>query len=199
MPESSPRSAHFLEAILLAVAFAVAYTQSPLYFSNQHQYFLHGLAAGGHGHLGRDWLAKTRDPTPVFSGLVANGYRYLGEWSFQAAYFVLLMGYFMSARWLVGALPGVPDSRAFRLAFAALFTAAHAAILRVVSVELTGVDYPWYLQCGVANQYLLGTGLQPSAFGVLLLAALAAFANGAPVIAAALAGVACAFHSTYLL
>jgi hypothetical protein len=185
--------------MLLAVAFAVAHTQSPLYFSNQNQYFLHGLAAGGHGHLDRDWLANTRDPTPVFSALVAAGYRHLGEWSFQAAYFLVLMGYFLSARWLVAALPGMPDSRAFRLAFAALFTAAHAAVLRVASVELTGVDYPWYLQCGVANQYLLGTGLQPSAFGVLLLTALAAFANDRPVLAAALAGLACAFHSTYLL
>jgi len=199
MSEPTPRSAHYLEAVLLAVAFAVAYTQSPLYFSNQTQYFVHGLAAGGYGHLARDWLATTRDPTPVYSGLVAFGYRHLGEWSFQAAYFLILMGYFLSFRWLVGALPGVPDSRAFRLAWAALFTAAHAAVLRVLSVQLAGVDYPWYLQCGVANQYLLGTGLQPSAFGVLLVTGLAAFANGRPVLASALAGSACAFHSTYLL
>jgi hypothetical protein len=187
------------EAVLLAAAFAVAHTQAPLYYSNQNQYLLHGLAAGGLGHLSADWLANTRDPTPLFSGLVAAGYRALGEWSFQAAYFLLLTGYFLSARWLVGALPGVPDTRAFRLAWAAAFTAAHAAILRVASVELAGVDYPWYLQSGVAGQYLLGPGLQPSAFGVLLLAAVAAFANGRPVLAAALAAGAVVFHSTYLL
>jgi hypothetical protein len=183
MSEAAPRSARWLEAVLIAVAFALAYTQSPLYFSNQNQYLLHGLASGGHGHLAHDWLANTRDPTPVFSALVATGYRHLGTWSIQAAYFLLLMAYFLSARWLVAALPGVPDSRAFRLAFAALFTASHAAILRLASVELTGVDYPWYLQCGVANQYLLGTGLQPSAFGALLLTALAAFANGQTLLA----------------
>ncbi len=199
MPESTLRSARYLEAMLLAVAFALAYTQSPLYFSNQNQYLLHGLAAGGLGHLDRDWLANTRDPTPVFSAFVGASYRHLGEWSFQATYFLLLMGYFLSTRWLVAPMPGLPDTRAFRLAFAALFTAAHAAILRVASVELAGVDYPWYLQSGVANQYLLGTGLQPSAFGVLLLTALAAFANGRPVLAGTMVGLACAFHSTYLL
>jgi len=199
MPKAPPRFAHALEAILLAAAFAAAHTQSPLYYSNQNQYFLHGLAQGGRGQLARDWLANTRDPTPVFSALVAAGYRHLGEWSFQAAYFLTLMGYFASARWLVGALPGVPDSRAFRLAFAGLFTVAHAAVVRVASVQLVGVDYPWYLQCGLANQYLLGPGLQPSVSGTLLLTALAAFANGRPTIAGALAGLACAFHSTYLL
>ena len=30
-----------------ALLFGIAYTQAPLYYSNQHQYFLHGLAAGG--------------------------------------------------------------------------------------------------------------------------------------------------------
>ena len=199
MPEPVTRSPHFFEAILLAAAFAVAYTQSPLYYSNQNQYLLHGLATGGLGQLDRDWLANTRDPTPVFSALVAVGYRHLGEWSFQAAYFLLLMVYFLSARWLVAGLPGMPDTRAFRLIFAALFIGAHAAILRDASVQITGVDYPWYLQCGVANQYLLGTGLQPSAFGVLLLAALAAFVNDRPILSGTLIGLACAFHSTYLL
>src|SRR5438132_1452700 len=114
-PATPAREFHCLEAILLAVAFALAHTQSPLYFSNQNQYFLHGLADGGLGQLSRDWLAQTRDPTPVFSALIATGYRHLGEWSFQAAYFLLLMGYFLSVRWLVSALPGLPETRGFRL------------------------------------------------------------------------------------
>jgi hypothetical protein len=197
-PLSSP-TRPWLEAVLLAAAFALAHTQSPLYYSNQNQYLLHGLAAGGYGHLKDDWLVNTRDPTPVFSRLVELGYRALGERSFQAAYFLLLMGYFLSVRWLVSALPGVPDTRTFRLAWAALFTAAHAAILRVASVELSGVDYPWYFQAGLASQYLLGPGLQPSAFGVLLVTGLAAYAHGRPVLAAALFAGSTVFHSTYLL
>ncbi|MBA4188722.1 MAG: hypothetical protein C0467_12050 [Planctomycetaceae bacterium] len=198
-PATPVRKSHLLEALLLAIAFAVAHTQSPLYFSNQNQYFVHGLADGGHVNLSHDWLANTTDPTPVFSALIAGGYRYLGEWSFQAAYFFLLMGYFLGMRWLVAALPGMPDSHGFRLLWAAGFIAAHAAVLRVLSVQLAGVDYPWFAQAGVAGQYLLGPGLQPSSLGVLLIAGLAAFANHRPTLACGLVGAACAFHSTYML
>ncbi|MBA4066369.1 MAG: hypothetical protein C0501_22180 [Isosphaera sp.] len=187
-----------LEALLLAAAFAAAHTQAPLYYSNQNQYLLHGLAAGGLGHLRHDWLATAADPTPVFSALVMAGYQYLGEWSYQAAYFALLMVYFLGVRALVAALPGIPDTRAFRVLWAAGFTAAHAAVLRVASVGLCGVDYPWYFQAGVAGQYLLGPGLQPSAFGVLLVAGLAAFAHRRPGLAGFLTAAACGFHATYL-
>ena len=115
MPVVPPRSCHIVEALTLALAFALAHTQSPLFYSNQNQYLLHGLATGGHGHLSHDWLANTRDPTPVFSALVAAGYRNLGLWTIQAAHFLILIGYFLSVRWLVGALPGLPDTRTFRL------------------------------------------------------------------------------------
>lgn len=186
------------EALLLALAFAVAHTQSPLYYSNQNQYLLHGAALANHGHLSGDWLANTRDPTPLFSLLVAAAFKFHPA-LLQVAYFALLMGYFLAARWLVAAVPGFPDRRAARVGFAALFTAAHAAILRWASVELTGTDYPWYFQAGLAAQYLLGPGFQPSAFGVLLVWALAALAHGRPVTAGALAALACGFHSTYLL
>lgn len=186
--------------MLLAAAFAVAYTQSPLYYSNQNQYLLHGAALAHHGHLAHDWLANTRDPTPIFSALVAAAYSTVGPgYALQPAYFLLLMGYFLAARWLIAAVPGFPSTRADRVTFAALFTAAHAAILRWASVQLTGVDYPWYLQAGLAAQYLLGPGIQPSVFGVLLLVAVGAFAHGRPVLACALAAIACWFHSTYLL
>ena len=187
-----------LEAVLLAVAFAAAYTQSPLYYSNQNQYLLHGAARAGHGHLTHDWLAHTRDPAPLFSTLVAAAYS-VHPWLLQPAYFALLMSYFLAVRWLVAAVPGFPDARAARITFAALFTATHAAVLRWLSVELAGVDYPWYLQAGVASQYLLGPGVQPSAFGVLLVFAVAAFAHGRPVLACALAAAVCWLHSTYLL
>src|SRR5262249_39872167 len=55
-------------------------------------------------------------------------------------------------------------------------------------------------QAGLAAQYMVGPGIQPSAFGILLLAAVAAYANDrSPVLAAALAAGACVFHATYLL
>ena len=185
--------------LALAAGFAVAYTQSPLFYSNQNQYLLHGLAAAGHGHLAGDWLANTKDPTPAFSLGVELAYRTAGLWPLQAAYFVLVMGYFLAMWWLVSTLPGVNRDRRTLLGFAALFTVAHAAIPRWLSVQITGVDYPFFLQSGVAGQYLLGPGLQPSAFGVLLVAGLAAFAHGRPYLAAALGAASAIFHPTYLL
>jgi hypothetical protein len=196
-PPTAP-GRHLVEALVLAAAFALAHTQSPLYYSNQNQYLLHGAALAHYGHLERDWLANTRDPTPLFSLLVAGAYS-VHPWLLQPAHFVLLVGYFLAARWLVAAVPGFPNTRPARIGFAALFTAAHAAILRWGSVQLTGTDYPWFLQAGLAAQYMLGPGLQPSAFGVLLLVALAAFAHRRPVLACALAAGTCWFHSTYLL
>jgi hypothetical protein len=182
-----------------AVLFAVAYTQPPLYYSNQNQYFLHGLARAGYGDLGRDWLARTADPTPAFTAFVELAYRSLGEWPFHAAFFALLVVYFLSLWGVVAALPFRPATTAGRAALAAALIVVHSAIVRVASVQLVGVDDPWYLQAGVANQYLLGAGLQPSAFGVLLLTSLAAFARGRPATAGVLAAAACALHSTYLL
>ena len=182
-----------------AVLFGVAHTQAPLYFSNQNQYFLHGLAAGGLGYLDHDWLANTADPTPVFSAGVALTYRLLGEWPFQAYFFLLLMLYFLSLVRLCDALPGTPRSGLARFALLTLLVAVHAAIFRWGSVELFGKDYPWFLQSGLAGQYLLGPGVQPSAFGVLLLTSVAVFATGRPFLAALCSCAAAIIHPTYLL
>src|SRR5437016_5973332 len=81
----------FLRFLFCTLVFGVAYTQAPLYYSNQNQYFLHGLAWGGFGHLDEDWLAATADPTPLFSGLVAVTYRYL-HLAFFHLYFLLALG-----------------------------------------------------------------------------------------------------------
>ena len=199
MPTAVTHAPRTILVLAVAAGFAAAYTQSPLFYSNQNQYLLHGLAVAGYGELDRDWLATTRDPTPVFSAGVATAYRAAGLWPLHAVYFALLTAYFAAAWWLVSALPGVGGSRRRFVAWAALFAAAHAAILRVASVRLVGVDYPWFLQAGVAGQYALGPGLQPSAFAVLLVASLAAFANGRPWRAAVLASSAAVFHATYLL
>jgi hypothetical protein len=186
-------------AILWAALFALAHTQSPEYYSNQHQYYLHGFAQASVGNLKEDWLANTQDPTPAYSWGVAAIYRLAGPFAFQAIYFVLLGVYFESIRRMITAIPGMPIRGPALFLFLALFLAAHAAILRVAVVRLTGVDYPWYLQAGVAAQYLLGPGLQPSVFGVLLVTSLTAFVNGRAVLAAGLAAAAAGLHSTYLL
>ncbi|MBX7104392.1 MAG: hypothetical protein K1X57_09940 [Gemmataceae bacterium] len=186
-----------LESWLLAVAFAVAYTQSPLYWSNQNQYFLHGLAAGGAGDLASDWLACTTDPTPVFSGLVAFGFRHLGPWVFQLGYVAILAFYFRQIERLLDNCLGI--DRPGRLLSLALIIVAHSAGVRYASVLLTGKDYPWFIQAGLAGQYLLGPGLQPSVFGVMLLSGFVAFSEGRPLEAAAWTSLSTVFHSTYLL
>jgi hypothetical protein len=199
VPVAPPARPFWPWAVVWAVLFAVAHGQSPAFYSNQHQYLLHGLAKAGLGHLNEDWLANTHDPTPTFSTLVAVTYKAAGTFGLHALYFVLLGAYFEGARRLVEALPHFPTGGGARGLFLALFLAVHACVLRVASAWLTGVDYPWYLQAGLAAQYLLGPGLQPSAFGVLLVVSLAAYANGRPVLAAGLAAAAAVMHSTYLL
>ncbi|MCK4727086.1 MAG: hypothetical protein KAT29_14840, partial [Anaerolineales bacterium] len=59
-----------IDFIAWTFVFTLVYAQSPLFTSNQNQYFLHGLANAGYGLLNEDWLANTLDPTPVFSLLV---------------------------------------------------------------------------------------------------------------------------------
>lgn len=186
-------------AVAWAALFALAHGQAPDYYSNQHQYLLHGLADAGVGFLHEDWLANTDDPTPPFTGLVAATYQVVGPFGLHALYFILLGAYFGGMCRLIEALPGFPTGGGARGLFLGLFLAVHACVLRVASVWLTGVDYPWYLQAGLAAQYLLGPGLQPSAFGALLVLSLAAYANGKPILAGGLTAAAAVIHSTYLL
>lgn len=183
--------------LVYAVLFAVAHTQSPLYYSNQNQYFLKGVAAGSDTPLAHDWLVNTADPVPVFSKCVELCVRYVGEWPFQAAFFVALIGYFLAA-WRLVEKP-MPLSPVGGVVFAFAFTAIHAGLLRWLSTTLFGEDYLWFFQSGLANQYLLGPGLQPSVVGVLLLWSVAEYANKRPVLAAALAASATLIHSTYLM
>jgi hypothetical protein len=182
-----------------SLLFGVAYTQPRLYYSNQNQYFLHGLARGGLGYLKHDWLANTADPTPVFSAVVAFTYRHLNE-SFFYFYYILILGIYFHA--LLGIFEHLSGGRATtrtRLGFIALLFLLHSALLRWSSAQLFGIDYPWYFQAGVANQYILGAGLQPSVFGVFLVLSVADFLHDRPFLAGTWAVLAAGLHSTYLL
>lgn len=182
-----------------SLLFGLAYTQPLLYYSNQNQYFLHGLARGGLGFLDEDWLANTADPTPLFSTIVALTYRYLHE-SFFYLYYILIIGIYFHA--LLGIFEHVSGGRAtarMRLGFIALLVILHSALLRWTSAQLFGVDYPWYFQAGIANQYVLGAGLQPSVFGVLLVLSVCTFLHNRPLLAVTWSSLAAVMHSTYLL
>ena len=127
--------------------------------------------AAGHGLLREDWLANTEDPTPVFTALVTFTARSLHSWAFHA-YHALLQGVYAAAMLgLFWFLAGEQARRRWPV-FIALFLLVHSAAARWLAYRLLGLDYPWYLQTGVAAQYVLGPMLQPSAFGVLLVALL---------------------------
>ena len=160
-----------------ALLFAAANTQALFYWSNQNQYFLHGLADAGLGDLKQDWLANTVDPTPVFSTLVSWIYRFTHESVYYVSYAVILGIYFVSLVNFGAVVPGGPRSSLGQLRLGAGLIAIHAAIVRWGSVQLVGTDYPWFLQAGLAGQYVLGPMFQPCVFGVLLITAIAAFAH----------------------
>ena len=192
-----PRARKVLAFLIWSLLFGLAYTQPRLYYSNQHQYFLHGLAAAGEGFLNRDWQANTADPTPVFSALVAVTSRYLYQWFFYLYYFLILGIYLHALAGIFDYLCGGSTPRT-RWAFPTLLVVLHSGLLRWCSAQIFGVDYPWYLQAGIANQYILGAGLQPSVFGVLLVLSVPTFLQNRPYLAVTWAALAGVMHSTYL-
>jgi hypothetical protein len=200
-PAPAARSLAFTVAgiVLGTSAFAAAYGQAPLYYSNQNQYFLHGLAIAGQGILHEDWLANTADPTPIFSALVAATASVLPVEFFHFEYALLLAVYAAALLGLFVALAG-PELAARRWpAFLALLVLVHSALARWLSYRLFALDYPWYFQSGVAGQYVLGAMFQPSTFGILLVAAVCLFARGRDVAAVVCAALGATIHSTYLL
>lgn len=179
---------------------AITYTQSPLFSSNQHQYFLHGMAQAGLGSLKEDWLAGTVEPTPLFTLLVEWVLRLLQQPLWFYGIYALLMGLYLCS--LLGILDFVFSIRSSRIKLiitVTLILAAHSALLRYVLGALFGANWMFLLDGGVAGQRLLGTVLQPSAFGVLLILSLYLFVAEKPIWASVTAALAACVHPTYLL
>ncbi len=184
---------------LWSALFAVAYTQSPLYTSNQNTYFLHGLACADIGYLRQDWLANTRDATPLFSALVCATLRYLKWEALFYLYYALLLGiYFYSLYWLAKQETDLTP-RVRNLAFLALFFLVHSAGWRFVISRTLGAQWMYALEGGLANQRLLGTVFQPSVFGVLLLVAVVLALRQKTSASTIVLALATWFHPTYLL
>ena len=182
------------------VIFAILYAQSPLYTSNQNQYFLHGMARAGLGFLNRDWLANTPDPTPVFSALISLTYALThSNWLFYA-YYALLMGvYIFSVYGLMDLLFDLRSSRTRSLLFVTLFLGAHSAALRYLLSKTAGSAATFMVEGGVAGQRLLGQVFQPSTFAVFLVLSLYLFLAGRRNWAILALVVAVTVHPTYLL
>ncbi|MCK4898296.1 MAG: hypothetical protein KAS38_05945, partial [Anaerolineales bacterium] len=156
--------------IIFTAIFAISYAQSPLFTSNQNQYFLHGFAQAGVGNLNQDWLANTLDPTPVFSLLVEITQRYIGIQQIYYLYYAVLMGvYLFSLLGISNTIFKIFKSKSKTLVMVALLIAIHSAAMRFVLSRTLGINWTYLLEDGVADQRILGPVFQPSTFGVLLL------------------------------
>ncbi len=186
--------------VAITLLFTLAYAQSPLYSSNQNQYFLHGLAQAGVGYLDQDWLANTLDPTPIFSRLVAVTYQIVAWPPIFYGYYTVLAGiYIFSLAGIVTHIFPHDLSPAKRWLFFSTLILLHSAAVGFVAVRLIGVRWAFIFDGGVAGQRLLGNVLQPSAFGVLLLLSIYQFLRQRYVWAILLVVITPTIHPTYLL
>lgn len=193
------RLRRILEIVIWTVLFGLAYAQSPLYTSNQNQYFLHGIANSGYGFLRQDWLANTVDPTPLFSLIVQVVFSYTHPFLFYVIYFVLFGIYLYCLYSIVSTISNIDDSRAARWLFLTSMILLHSVAFRWLVGRAVGGDWQYLFDGGVAGQRLLGTVLQPSSFGVLLLLSIQQFLEDRPYRAVIAAVLAAWVHPTYLL
>ena len=182
-----------------AAAFTIAYAQSPLYTSNQNQYFLHGFANGGFGYLNEDWLANTLDPTPVFSKFIELSWQFLPWPPIFYLYFGILAGIFLFSVYGIGKMIwGIGKSSPQRWFYLSSLVVLFSSGLRYLPARLVGIDWEYLFDGGVAGQRLLGTVFQPSTFGVFLILSIYLFLRGKRGWAIASLLVATSFHPTYL-
>ncbi len=186
--------------LLLTILFGIAYTQSPLYTSNQNQYFLHGFADAGYGYLENDWLASTTETTPVFKFLVASTIQFFQTSTIFYFYYAALMGiYFLSILGTVTFIFDINRSRTIYLLFIAIVLTIHSAAFRFLISQTIGDNWKYILEDGLADQRLLGSVFQPSSFGVFLLLSIYLFLKRKPYWAVFCAVLAATIHPTYLL
>lgn len=165
----------------LCLAFGALYRQMPLFTSNQNTKFLHGAANAHWRFLADDWTARTVDPLPVFSWCAEFVFRLLPVQFFLILFSLLIALYaFAMVRIAEKSAREAAGGTAWAL-FAALFAALHFTPLNKMLLE------------GVARQYVLGSYLQPSTFGILIYVAILLFLHGRDIV-----GVLCLVGATLL-
>ncbi len=197
-----------LGVLALGLVFDLAYEKWPLYTSNENTYLLHGLALAGRGFLREDWLARTADPTPVFSALAALTARLLPERAFLVEHAFLTGLYTWALTSIVVAWHARERRRdPARIKSAAIALAAVLIVLHSSALErlgklpdaVGGLPVSRYFHEGVAYQYILGHMFQPSVFGVFLPLSISLYLRGKPRAAVLAATTAALFHPTYIL
>ncbi|HET8678712.1 MAG TPA: hypothetical protein VFM39_01230 [bacterium] len=196
---AASRYAAWAQILVLTAVFGAAYSQFPLYYSAQNQYFFHGVMRAGFGLLRQDWVAQTPDPWPLFTALVEFTHLYLDARAFYV-YFILLLGvYLFSLVGIASLLFPIKTARGRYLAYLALLVGVHSPVVGALSSKLIGLNLGRALIEGVASQRILWDMFQPGAFGVFLLLSIYLFLRGRLLAAAAAQAVAVAFNPAYLL
>lgn len=183
-----------------SLVFGVIYAQSPLYTSNQNDYFLHGLADAGFGNLSHDWLATRQESMPVFTWLVYLTYTVFHSKVPFYLYYAFLMGvYLFSMVGIMDLLFDLRKSKIRMLVFLTLFLVAHSAALRYLLSKLVSADSTFLFEGGVAGQRILGQVFQPSVFGVFLVLSIYLFLRKRPFWSLVAIAAAVYVHPVYLL
>ena len=173
------------EIFWFAVIFVAQFAFAPLYTENQNTKFLHGLADAGKGYLAADWMAGTRDPLPVFSGIIQGFYGLDLQWLIDPALVLLWLVYAYSLVAIARRHFPVLEGRASRFLFAALFI--------LFNSNLLSMDEALAKQYIVAENYF-----EPCVFGAFLLLGIERYLAGRLLIAAACFSLAAAVHPTYI-
>jgi len=186
---------------VLSFVFAIAYTQLPLFSSNQNTYLLHGIANANIGLLKYDWLANTEDPFPIFSFIVTATQEYLHPYFFYLYYFVIQALFAFSVLGIVSKISNIDLNKTTYLTFFIVLAGTCSYVLYWISQQILGSSFniSKVFHFGLAEQYILGSVFQPSVFGVFLLTSVYAFLCQRPFVAVCLLGVACNLHPSYLL
>lgn len=202
LPKRFRTSSRLLSAgkfLLLTPIFGVIYTQSPLYSSNQNQYFLQGLAKAGYGFLQNDWMANTVDPVPAFNMVVYFTDRFLNEGFFYVYWFLLLGVYIYSICGIASLVFDINKTRTEHLVFLTLIFTFHSPLVDYIGSNWLGTTQQYLLNRGVASQYLLGYVFQPSLFGVFFVLSIYLFLRKKLAGAVFALALAATFHTSSIL
>lgn len=190
----------WLVFISLVIVFTLAYAQSPLFTSNQNQYFFYGMAKAGFGDLDQDWLYSTTDIVPVFSFLVHLTYAiFQVTWVFYLWYAAIFGIYLFAMYGIIAHVFQWKQTVNNLLIFGTIAVLLHSAALRYGISNLISPEWEFLLEGGVAGQRVLGDVFQPSSFGVLFFLSIYLFLKGKPYWATAISALAAVIHPTYLL
>ena len=197
-PMLNSKTKNILFILIWTLIFTLAYAQSPLFTSNQNQYFLHGLAKANFGILSEDWLANTLDSTPVFSFFVQINYWVFHNLNIFYVYYAIMLGvYLFALTSILTTLFNIKDNTHKNILLLVI-TLIHSSATRFLLSHLINSEWTFTLEGGVAGQRILGQVLQPSTAGVFLILSIALFLKNKSIPAAIWLAIATTIHPTYL-